>query len=131
MRNAGPHLAAAQSKQHEHSTENRQQNDADEHFEGMFTKETSKLIQQLEEAFLRPHVCHCYHHYVFPCDSDRRPSVVTRPMNDHHKPLPRVGQPLAVQTDRAVCGLRTPIWTIVNCLRLKLCQICLAAVQTV
>jgi hypothetical protein len=105
LRNTGWDPATAQSKQHEYATKECQQNDTDEDFEGMFTKEASKLIQQLEESSLRPHVCHCYHHYVFPCDSDRRPSVVTRPTNDHHKPLPRVGQPLAVQTvwQSAVC----------------------------
>lgn len=61
-------------------------------------KEASNLIQQIEEAPLRPHVLHCNHHNVFLCDSDRRPSAVTRPTDDHYKPLPRVGQPMAVQT---------------------------------
>lgn len=96
LRNAGRNPAATRANQHKHATEYRQQDDADEHFEGMFMKNASDPIQQVEEPRLKPHVCQCNHHYVFPCDSDRRPPVVTRPADDHHKPLPRVGQPLAV-----------------------------------
>ena len=106
LRNARRNPVPPQSEQEEHAAEGGQQNDADKHCEGVFMKEASNLIQQVKEAPLRPHVCHCNHHYVFLCDSDRRPSVVTRPTDDHHKPLPRVGQPMAFQIDWAVCGLR-------------------------
>jgi hypothetical protein len=61
LSNAGRNPAAAQSNQDEHAAEDGQQDDADQHFEGILTKKASKPIQQLEEALVKPHVCQSNH----------------------------------------------------------------------
>ena len=50
LSNAGRRPAAAQSNQDEHTAEDGQQDDADQHFRGALTKKASKPIRQLEEA---------------------------------------------------------------------------------